>query len=113
MEKRWFYYLFFLILCFLFGSFLSVYNVFAQEEVSYKDLDVFEIIDNITVYATYLLLIVGVIVIVVAGYNFVLSEGDPDKVKKAKDMIIYTMIGIAVALLATAIIGLVRHIVGA
>lgn len=105
--------MFFLILCFLFGGFFSVFSVFAQEEVSYKDLDVFEIIDNITVYATYLLLIVGVIVIVVAGYNFVLSEGDPDKVKKAKDMIIYTMIGIAVALLARAIIGLVRHIVGA
>jgi hypothetical protein len=113
MKKKWFYYLFFLILSFLFGGFLSVFSVFAQGEVSYKDLDVFQMIDRITVYAAYLLLIVGVIVIVIAGYNFVLSEGDPDKVKKAKDMIIYAMVGIAVALSARAIVGLVRHILGA
>ena len=54
-----------------------------------------------------LLFIVGavaVIVIIVGGISYVVSAGDPAKVKKAKDTILYAVVGLVVALLAFAII---------
>ncbi len=52
----------------------------------------------------YLLVgIIAVIFIVVGGVNYTLSQGDPSKVKKAKDTILYGIIGLIVVLLAFAI----------
>ena len=42
--------------------------------------------------------------IVIGGINYALSQGDPGKVKKAKDTILYGVIGLVVALLAFAIV---------
>ncbi len=52
---------------------------------------------------------VAVLVIVVASLQFVLSRGNPDKAAKARNAIIYAAIGLAVALMATAII---RFVIG-
>ena len=51
--------------------------------------------------------IVAVAIIVIGGVNFTLSQGDPAKTKKAKDTIMYGIIGIVVALLAYAIVNFV------
>ena len=48
--------------------------------------------------------ILAVIVIIIGGVNYTLSQGDPGKVKKAKDTILYGIIGLIVALLAFAIV---------
>ena len=42
--------------------------------------------------------------IIIGGINYALSQGDPGKVKKAKDTILYGIIGLVVALLAFAIV---------
>ncbi len=48
--------------------------------------------------------ILAVIVIIIGGVNYTLSQGDPGKVKKAKDTILYGIIGLIVSLLAFAIV---------
>ena len=48
--------------------------------------------------------IIAVIMIIVGGVMYSSSMGDPGRVKKAKDMIMYGIIGLAIALLAFAIV---------
>lgn len=57
-----------------------------------------------------ILLILGVlavIMIIVGGILYILSAGDPGKAKKAKDTILYAVIGLVVAMLAYAIVSFV------
>ena len=51
----------------------------------------------------------AVVMIVVGGFNYTLSQGDAAKVKKAKDTIIYGVVGLVIALLAFAIVNLVLN----
>ena len=47
--------------------------------------------------------IVAVIMIILGGVNYATSQGDPAKTKKAKDTILYGIIGLIIVLLAFAI----------
>lgn len=49
---------------------------------------------------------VAVIVIIVAGISYIVSAGDPQRTAKAKDAILYAIIGLFVAILASAIVQL-------
>lgn len=51
--------------------------------------------------------IVAVIFVVVGGINYITSQGDPGKTKKAKDTILYAVIGLIIAALAFAIVNFV------
>ena len=51
--------------------------------------------------------LVAVIFIVVGGVNYMTSQGDPGKTKKAKDTILYAAIGLIIAVLAFAIVNFV------
>lgn len=44
--------------------------------------------------------IVAVIVIIISGIFYVISQGDPSKIKRAKDGILYAVIGLVVVMLA-------------
>ena len=52
---------------------------------------------------------VAVVVIILGGVQYTTSAGDPGKVKKAKDTILYGIIGLVVALLAFAIVNFVLN----
>ena len=45
--------------------------------------------------------------IILGGISYATSQGDPGKVKKGKDTILYGIIGLVVALLAYAIVNFV------
>ena len=47
--------------------------------------------------------ILSVIFIILAGLKFVLAGGDPAKIKKARDMLLYVVIGVAILFGAQAI----------
>lgn len=47
---------------------------------------------------------IAVLLIVIAGLRYVLSQGDPTKVADAKRMIIYTLAGVVVIALAATIV---------
>lgn len=51
--------------------------------------------------------IVAVIMIILGGIGYATSQGDPGKTKKARDTILYGVIGLIVTLLAFAIVNFV------
>ena len=53
--------------------------------------------------------IVAVIMIILGGINYATSQGDPAKVKKGKDTVLYGIIGLVIALLAYAIVNFVLN----
>ena len=50
---------------------------------------------------------VAVIMIILGGVNYATSQGDPGKVKKGKDTIMYGIIGLVISILAFAIVNFV------
>ena len=57
--------------------------------------------------------LVAVVVIIIGGINYMTSSGDAGKVKKAKDTILYGLIGLVVCVLAFAIVNFViSNIIG-
>lgn len=56
-----------------------------------------------------LIFVLAVLFILIAAYYFITSGGDSEKTGKAKSMLLYAIIGIAVALLSYAIVTLVRN----
>ena len=48
--------------------------------------------------------ILAVVFIIMGGINYTMSQGDPGKIKKAKDTILYGIIGLIVSLAAFAIV---------
>ena len=47
------------------------------------------------------------LIIVIGGFQYVLSQGDPQQTTKAKNMIVYALIGLVVAILAQSIVSFV------
>lgn len=71
------------------------------------------LIELITKISDTLLLLVGVVAvlfIIIGGFQYITSAGNPENVSKAKNTILYAVIGIIVTLLAY---GIVRFIVDA
>ncbi len=55
----------------------------------------------------YVIGIVSVIMIIVGGIRYTISNGDASNIKTAKDTILYAVVGLVVALLAYAIVNFV------
>lgn len=55
--------------------------------------------------------LVSVIFVVYGGISYITSAGEPGKLKKAKDMIFYSLIGLAIVALATVITAFVSNII--
>lgn len=53
--------------------------------------------------------IIAVVVIIIGGISFITSQGDPGKVTKARNTILYGAVGVVVALLAFAIVNFVLN----
>lgn len=74
-----------------------------------NDKNVPEVATNVIKIAVSLLGIVAVLMIVVAGQRYMTSNGEPEKIKQARNMIIYSLIGLIVAILAFAIVSFVQN----
>lgn len=57
-----------------------------------------------------ILLVVGVIGVVIAGYLFVSSAGDAGKIKTARDTVIYSLVGVFVAALGIVLVNWARNL---
>ena len=66
---------------------------------------------NIVNFAIAAVGIIATLVIVMGGQRYIVSNGDPGKVKQAKDMILYAAVAIVVAVLAFAIVNFVSSAV--
>lgn len=57
--------------------------------------------------------IIAVVIIIIGGVSYMTSSGDSAKVKKAKDTILYGVIGLVICVLAFAIVNFViKNIIG-
>ena len=64
---------------------------------------------ELIVYAGALAAAISVVVIVIAGIQFIISAGEPGKVAKARNVILYAVIGLVIALSATVIASFVAR----
>lgn len=55
------------------------------------------------------LLLIGVIMLIIAGIMYIFSSGDSESVGKAKDIILWTLIGVGIAILS---VGIVKFVIG-
>lgn len=58
---------------------------------------------------TVVLLIIGVIMIIIAGIIYIFSSGDSEMTGKARDIILWTIVGLGIAMLSVA---LVKFVIG-
>lgn len=70
--------------------------------------DVIRIFERIANWLFSFLLIAAVIMIVVAGFLFVTAGGKPEQITKARNIIIYALIGVVVAVLARGLVDLIQ-----
>ncbi len=56
-----------------------------------------------------IVIIVAAIFLVYAGFTFITAGGDPEKTKKSLNIVIYSLIGVAIAILAKALINFVSQ----
>lgn len=72
-------------------------------------------IKNLTATATNILTFliggISVIMTLVAGLMYVVSGGNPDKTKKAKNILLYAIVGIVIAIAAQGIVRFVLSVV--
>ena len=66
-------------------------------------------IGNIADWIFYILIAVAVLMIVIAGIEYVTAQGDPEKIKSAGQKVLYALIGIIVAALAKGLVILVQY----
>lgn len=69
--------------------------------------ELWPILNNIINVALAVIGFVAVVMIIVGGFQYTTSAGDASKVTKAKNTILYGIIGVVVALLAFAIVNFV------
>jgi len=97
----------------IFLSFLFFASQSAAIEITnpldYTTFD--QLIKAIIVFLRNLALVVTALVIVLSGFYFVTAAGDPAKVTKAKQMILYALIGLAIVLAAEGIVALIGKVI--
>ncbi len=82
------------------------------DQYSFSDKSIVEVVDTIGSCVIAILVIVAVFYVLWAAYTFITAAGEADKIKSARDRIMYAGIGIIVALLARGIISLVLQVAG-
>lgn len=71
-----------------------------------------QVVSNLRNWLTGLLVAVGVLLLTLAGFRYVISNGDPGQIERAKSALRAALCGFALAALAPAIIAVLQHIVG-
>lgn len=84
----------------------------AQVAIPAPELNVMQVFDSIIDWLFTILLVVAAIFIIVAGYYFVTAQGDPDRIAKARQFVLYALIGVLVGFVAKGLVILVSKIVG-
>ncbi|HOK35141.1 MAG TPA: pilin [Candidatus Pacearchaeota archaeon] len=99
------------------GGYCDLEGDGTQEDITCETKDwgticLMETVYNITDWIFYIVLSIAVIFGIVAGFQFMTSSGDPGKTEKARNLLLYMAIGLAVAALAKVIPAIVRTMVG-
>ena len=71
-----------------------------------------ELIKRIIIFTRQVATAVAPIMIIVAGFFFITSAGDPEKINTAKRLLLWTLIGFGVILLAEGMINFFQEAIG-
>ena len=71
---------------------------------TYEIIDIFTLLGNILTLAFTFTAVVAVIYLIVGGYNYVTAYGNPENIQKGKQTITWAIIGLAVSIIAWAIV---------
>jgi hypothetical protein len=71
----------------------------------------FTILNTLTNWMLTGLIVLASLFVVYAAYNYLTSGGDPEKVGKAKDTLIYAAVAVAIGLLAKVVVGIAQALV--
>ncbi|MEO5949247.1 MAG: pilin [Candidatus Saccharimonas sp.] len=77
-------------------------SLVSEDKLNYKSSH--NVIWDIVRFILIALGAIAVIMIIVGGFQYVTSQGDSSAISKAKNTILYAIVGLAVALLATGIV---------
>ncbi len=97
---------------------VAVLMVFATPEalayagVAAPPKDLNTVINNITKWLVGLLVALATLFLTIGGVRYLLAGGDPGEVNRAKDTLKYSAIGYGVAVLAPALVDILKGFVG-
>lgn len=72
--------------------------------------DIIKILDNIAKWMYTIFFIVAAIFILIAAYNFLFAQGNPEKITSARKQVTYAVIAIIIALVAASFVYLIKDI---
>lgn len=86
-------------------------NIGLTEIPNFLKCESFEcLIQTIAGFIAGLVTVIGTIMIIIGGIQYITSAGNEDKARRAKNTILYAIIGIAIAVSVDFIIGFLREI---
>jgi hypothetical protein len=71
-----------------------------------------ELVNNIINFIFWVGMALTPIMIIIAGFNFITAAGDPKKVTTAKNIMIWTAVGLAIILLAKGLVAVLKGVIG-
>jgi len=71
-----------------------------------------EVLDRLINFIFWVGITVAPVMLIIAGFMLVTALGDPKRVETAKKMILYTLIGLAIVILAKGLIAVLKSILG-
>lgn len=71
-----------------------------------------ELIDGIISFIFMVGIALAPVMFIVAGFYFITAGGDPKRVQTAKQIMLYTSIGLVIILLAKALVYVLKNIIG-
>ncbi len=72
--------------------------------------DVIRVLENITAWLWRVFMVATVIAFLFAGFFYITAMGNPEKINRAHRMVLYGVIGVAVALLSGGMVVLIQSI---
>lgn len=81
-------------------------SCFAQEN------EIFQILERFQNFLVGILLVIGVICFMYAGYLFLSAEGNPAQLERARNAILWGIIGLAIGILSKAIVEALKRALG-
>ena len=69
--------------------------------------DLFEIVKNLLSTTFFVVGVVAVIMMIIGGFYYMTSQGEPERVQKGKNTILYGIVGLVICLSAFAIVNFI------
>ncbi len=111
MKKIPLIFLFIIVLgLFIFGFALGADDGGLVNPLRYAEID--KIIVAFADLIFDLALVVAPILVLIAGFLFVTAAGNPERIKKARDILMYTAIGLFVVIFARGLVAMLEGIIG-